>query len=80
MRRYLAPKTLIILAGLTMVILCALLVKWVKQPSLGIEITGYTRGTAEFIAGSFITADTLSNFKPEVRKAPLVLFYCVPEK
>jgi len=62
MRRYLAPKTLIILAGLTMVILCALLVKWVKQPSLGIEITGYTRGTAEFIAGSFITADTFSQF------------------
>lgn len=46
MRRFLMPKTLIILAGLVMGILAALLVKWGNPPNMGICVACFMRDIA----------------------------------
>lgn len=46
MRRFLIPKTLIILAGLVMGVLAALLVKWGNPPNMGICVACFIRDIA----------------------------------
>ena len=46
MRRFFAPKTLIILAGLVMGVLAALLVKWGNPPNMGVCVACFMRDIA----------------------------------
>ena len=64
MRRFLAPKTLIILAGLVMGILAALLTKWGNPPNMGICVACFMR---DIVGGlGLYRAGVVQDIRPEI--------------
>ncbi len=64
MRRFFAPKALIILAGLVMGVLAALLVKWGNPPNMGVCIACFIRDVAGAIG--LHRTETVQYIRPEI--------------